>query len=273
MNALRTCRRAVAWLAALATVALWQAPAAAEPLAADAPVEPPALMADVLAVDVTSPAAVTRLVIRSTTDALVQRQLEDDRRTLLHHAYTPRPPTWIQLASTINLGDFPTLDDPLGRAERELQTLEWLIEQRRLEKTPLGAALQNADGSVEGGPTLLDVMRRLLPGTWIPWLKANRDLLLAGGTLLLVALWIGAAFDRRGGNRRVARRSSAAGVPVSNGAAPDALANASAEEQAAAPRRRRRRRRRGGLAHASRRRRRSKALPWWVRWFSPSRGV
>ncbi|MEO7246362.1 MAG: hypothetical protein ABIX12_14605, partial [Rubrivivax sp.] len=221
MTALCSWRRTVAWLAALATVALWQAPAAADPLSADAAIEPPALVGDPLAVDVTSPAAVTQLVTRSTTDALVQRQLEDDRRTLLHHAYTPRPPTWIQLASTINLGDFPTLDDPLGRAERELQTLEWLIEQRRLERTPLGAALHNADGSAEGGPTLLDVMRRLLPGTWIPWLKTNRDPLLAGGTLLLLALWIGAAFDRRRGSRPVSRRSSAAGVRVADGAAPE----------------------------------------------------
>ena len=135
---------------------------------------------------------------------LLRHQAEQDRRAQLTQAYLHRPPTWIQDAATVNLGDFPTLHDPTADTERTLQTLEWVLREQARQ-----AASRPA--TAEGDSTPATGWRLLLPGHWLPVLKANRELVISAGGGLLLLAWAISAFPRRhAGARRKAPRPEAA---------------------------------------------------------------
>jgi hypothetical protein len=141
-----------------------------------------------------SPVDVDTWVQRETLDGLLKQESEQDRTAVLQESWSWRPPTWIQNHSAVNLGDFPTLDDPTGAVERNLQTLEWaLAEQRRL------AAGQRAPAPVaEVPPTRFDDwVRQMAPQEVVSTLKEHREWVAAGGAALLVILWGTTLFARR----------------------------------------------------------------------------
>jgi hypothetical protein len=135
-------------------------------------------------------------VHRESTTTMLQDQTEHDRTALLREGWQLRAPTWIQSTSSVNLGDFPMLDDPTARAERDLKTLEWVIEENR--RLAVGKPTQAAEADAEVEAAQVDHwLRRLIPREWIVRLKANREWVAAGGTALLVIVWATAAFARR----------------------------------------------------------------------------
>jgi hypothetical protein len=142
-----------------------------------------------------SPADVQAWIQRETTASMLHGAAEGGRQLALLQSWQPRAPTWIQSAATVNLGDFPTLDDPTATAERDLQTMQWVLEEQR--RLAAGKPSQLTDGEPA---TLQDNwLRKLLPRHWIATLKANREWVAAGGTALLVIVWATAAFSRRPG--------------------------------------------------------------------------
>lgn len=186
-----------------------------------------------------SPAAAARPAgrtgpVHQAVSGLLRQQAEQDRRAQLAQTYLHRPPTWIQDAATVNLGDFPSLHDPTADTERSMQTLEWVLREQARQ-----AASRRATGENEPDATPATGWRLLLPGHWLPVLKANRDLVLSGGAGLLLLAWAVSAWPRR--RRGTRRRKARPGA---------------ADPAAAPPRRRRRRRIRLGditaLAHGER---------------------
>ena len=128
--------------------------------------------------------------------ALPSVEIDIDRRDLLRQGWQARPPTWIQGSTTVNLGDYPTLDDAVERAERELQTLEWVIEdQRRQASAETSRRNEDAESSAEDDRWF----RHLLPRAWIGVLKENREWVAGGGTALLIFVWGASIFARRPG--------------------------------------------------------------------------
>lgn len=136
-------------------------------------------------------------VHREATTTMLRAQTEDDRTALLREGWHLRAPTWIQSTSAVNLGDFPMLDDPTARAERDLKTLEWVIEDNR--RLAAGKPTQADDSEAQAAePTRLDHwLRRLIPRQWILHLKAHREWVAAGGTALLIIVWATASFASR----------------------------------------------------------------------------
>lgn len=132
---------------------------------------------------------------RETTTAMLDGVSERGRQQLLLQGWQARAPTWIQSAATVNLGDFPGLDDPTATAERDLQTLQWVLEDQRRQAA--GRAVQR--GADTPAAPEDNWWRQLLPRHWVPVLKANREWVAAGGTTLLVIVWAMAAFARRPG--------------------------------------------------------------------------
>jgi hypothetical protein len=167
-------------------VAVLAAPLAAadavEPHASAAPAEP----------DAETPVDVQSWVRRESVAGFLASEYEADRHALLREGWVPRSPTWIQSTTTVNLGDFPALDNSVERAERDLKTLEWVIEEQRRLAAGKPAA---HEGDAQEAPD--HWLRRLLPAHWIALLKANREWVAAGGTALLVIVWGTAAFARR----------------------------------------------------------------------------
>jgi hypothetical protein len=133
---------------------------------------------------------------RETTTAMLDGVSQRGRQLLLLQSWQARAPTWIQSAATVNLGDFPNLDDPTATAERDLQTLQWVLEDQRRLAAGRAAAQRGADGPAAPEDNW---WRQLLPRHWVPVLKANREWVAAGGTALLVIVWAMAAFSRRPG--------------------------------------------------------------------------
>jgi hypothetical protein len=207
---------AALWMA----VALGVSPSAAEPMALDeaseTQVEPLQEAEDI-------EAATPSIVLNEATQALLQHQIDNDRRTLLQTAYDGRPPTWIQHASKVNLGDFPTLNDPTADAERKLRTLEWLIEDRQRRAAEAAAGVQ-----AETLPPAVSWLRSLLPRTWMPFVKEHRDAVLSAGGGVLLLSWLYSALVRRSGGSVKPRAQQSAAETGSSGE----------------PRKRRRRRRR-----------------------------
>jgi hypothetical protein len=131
-----------------------------------------------------------------TTDLMLVGLADEDRLALVRQAWQSRGPTWIQSGATVNLGDFPLLDDSSSAAERDLQTLEWMLEEQRRQ----AAGKPARPGSDDGASSPQDNwLRSLLPRQWIAGLKANREWVAVGGAVLLVILWGTAAFARRPG--------------------------------------------------------------------------
>lgn len=140
-----------------------------------------------------SPVDVQGWIQREAAGSLLAGVFDADRQAVLRQGWNGRAPTWIQDTSAVNLGDFPTLDNTVERAERDLKTLEWLLEeQRRLAsgkpaREPGGAATAPED----------NWLRRMIPTHWVATLKANREWVAAGGTALLVIVWGTTMFARR----------------------------------------------------------------------------
>lgn len=172
--------------------ALHAAAALAEPLSAPElrqPENPPPVAAETAE----SPADVQSWIRLESMGALVDGEFDADRRALLRQGWQGRSPTWIQSTTPVNLGDFPTLDDSTERAERDLQTLEWVIEEQRRQATGKRAA-----GVADPDAAQADRwLRKVLPSHWIATLKENREWLAAGGTALLVIVWGTTTFARR----------------------------------------------------------------------------
>lgn len=194
-------------LAAGAALLLFGAPAGAEhvPLA-EGGLADNTTMADPIALAIEpdasalddAPAGLADPAVQLASDLLLE-QIEQHRRALLMQAYLHRPPTWIQGAATVNLGDFPSLHDPTADAERRLQTLDWVLrEQQREAAAARRAAGMGGDDDADVG-ALPSLLRRLLPSRWVPYLKANRDLVLAAGGSLLLLAWALSAYSRRPG--------------------------------------------------------------------------
>ncbi|MBT9489632.1 MAG: hypothetical protein IV093_19160 [Rubrivivax sp.] len=171
--------------------------AVAEPLPAPAAADIDSVLAPPQATDpAESPVDVQTWVERQTTSDLLQRAADRDRLALLEHGWQDRAPTWIQAGATVNLADFPSLDDATGKAERDIKTLEWVLEEQRRQRA--GQQSQQHDRP-EGSPDgeVDRWLRTLIPRELVVTLKANREWVAAGGTALLVLIWATAAFARR----------------------------------------------------------------------------
>jgi hypothetical protein len=171
----------------------WLVPVQAEPVPADQAAD---LQSELPEVTPGAPVDIEQWMRIETTRVLSTPEIDEDRRSVLAHGWQPRPPTWIQGSTLVNLGDYPTLDDSAERAERDLQTLTWVIEEQRRQ-----AAGQTQRHGDEAGVSHGDDpwFRRLLPRAWIGVLKENREWVAAGGTALLVIVWGASIFARRPG--------------------------------------------------------------------------
>lgn len=139
-----------------------------------------------------SPVDVDGWVQSETLNAMFHQEADHDRRAVLQETWAWRSPTWIQNHSAVNLGDFPTLDDPTGTADRNLQTLEWaLAEQRRL------AAGKPAPRDEKPPTPVDDWLRRLAPQELVATLKENREWVAASGAALMAIIWGTTLFARR----------------------------------------------------------------------------
>jgi hypothetical protein len=171
--------------------------APAEPLPAPSAADADSVLAPPRVTDAAeSPVDVQTWVERQTTSDLLQGAAERDRLALLEHGWQDRAPTWIQAGATVNLADFPSLDDATGKAERDIKTLEWVLEEQRRQRA--GQQSQQFDRP-EGSPDgeVDHWLRSLIPRELVTLLKANREWVAAGGTALLVLIWATAAFARR----------------------------------------------------------------------------
>lgn len=155
-----------------------------------------------------SPVDVQAWVERETTADLLHRAAEHDRLALLEHGWQDRAPTWIQAGATVNLADFPSLDDAAGKADRDIKTLEWVLEEQRRLREGQKSQLEHPGGSPETGVDRW--LRSLIPRELVITLKAHREWVAAGGTALLVMIWATATFARRPGSGSTATEAPAA---------------------------------------------------------------
>lgn len=140
-----------------------------------------------------SPVDVQGWIQREATVALLDGAFEADRRAVLNQSWQGRAATWIQDSSAVNLGDFPTLDNSVERAERDLKTLEWVLE----EQHRVAAGQPSPEDRSRDATPQDNLLRSLLPTQWVAALKANREWVAAGGTALLVIVWGTTIFARR----------------------------------------------------------------------------
>lgn len=186
-------RHAAHALVVASVTALAVLPASAAPVAVGEDLPPPPLP---LSATGAGPMDLARWVHDEAGRSIMSRSADVDRRDLLQQGWQPRPPTWIQAAAVVNLGEYPTLDDSAEKAERDLQTLTWVIEQQQRE------AAARAQRRADGGDAVPEDDRwfvKLLPQHWVPVLKAHREWVIAGGTTLLLLVWGATAFARRPG--------------------------------------------------------------------------
>lgn len=183
----------LALVAVLALVSSWGT--RAEPVAIESTLadDPPPAESAAWDASVDEPDDVEAWVQGESTRTLLARSTEEIRQEVLQQAYQARPPTWIQSGALATVSGGNGMDDA-ERAERDLQTLNWIIEQQQRE-----AAARRDGGRVGAGDAGDDDrwFRRLLPQHWIPVLKAHREWVVAGGTSLLVLVWGASLFARR----------------------------------------------------------------------------
>lgn len=165
--------------------------ARAEPLAAADEVR-----LDLPVLEAEAPVDVDTWVLKETTESLVQDQADADRQAVLGSGWKRRQPTWIQDGVTINIADYPSLDTTIATAERELQTLEWVIEEQR--RTAGGRSRDREMDENLSTPERW--LRLLLPREWVQWLKANREFVGGAAVLVLLLAWGSAVFARRPGS-------------------------------------------------------------------------
>lgn len=133
-----------------------------------------------------------RAAEQAATDALLHGQAARDRRSVLRQTYLGRPPTWIQHASTVNLAEFPTLADPTEDAEREMEILQSLVNERGRARATPGRAGSDAppEATDSADEPIPEWLRPLLPSEWLPVVRAHGDSIVAGGAALLLASWL-----------------------------------------------------------------------------------
>ena len=136
------------------------------------------------------PMDVAESAIQAAADDLLHAEAERGRLAVLQQGWHTNAPTWIQSAAQVNLGDFPTFDRTLERAENDLRTLEWVIDQQRRQASGRPASAETDE------PAQTHWLRRLLPAEWIALLKQNREWVATGGGALLVIVWATATFTR-----------------------------------------------------------------------------
>ena len=159
----------------------------------------------------TAPARLSDWVDSEVKERVLREQLEQVRRALAGQPFVPYPPTWIQGAAIVNPGDFPSLDGSAEAAERELRTIEWLLENRDQQaRQAREQAGRPGAQTGEGSTTLQDWVKVLLPSHWMPILKEHRVWVLGGAGGVLVASWFLSAFARPPSSRGT--RSSSSGT-------------------------------------------------------------
>jgi hypothetical protein len=136
------------------------------------------------------PMDVAESTIQAAADDLLRAEAERGRLAVLQQGWQANGPTWIQSAAQVNLGDFPAFDRTVERAENDLRTLEWVIDQQRRQPSGRPAAAESDE------PAQTHWLRRVLPAEWIALLKQNREWVAAGGGALLVIVWATATFTR-----------------------------------------------------------------------------
>jgi hypothetical protein len=161
----------------------------------------------------TAPARLSDWVDSEVKERILREQLEQVHRALAGQPFVPYPPTWIQGAAIVNPGDFPSLDGSAEAAERELRTIEWLLENReqqaRQAREQAGRPGTQTD---QGSTTLQDWVKLLLPSHWMPILKEHRVWVLGGAGAVLIASWFLSAFARP--STRGSRSSSSGTKPA-----------------------------------------------------------
>ena len=121
------------------------------------------------------PMDVAESAIQAAADDLLHAEAERGRLAVLQQGWHTNAPTWIQSAAQVNLGDFPTFDRTVERAENDLRTLEWVIDQQRRQASGRPASAETEEAAQAHW------LRRLLPAEWIALLKQNREWVAAGG--------------------------------------------------------------------------------------------
>lgn len=156
-----------------------------------------------------SPVDVEAWLREESTSTLLAQAAEATRHEVLQHGFQPRPPTWIQAAAVAAAGS--VADDAVERAERDLQTLNWVIEQQQRDAAAKrqGRASNGADDSDDER-----WFRQLLPQHWIPILKANREWVIAGGTTVLLLVWGASMFARRPSSDPLQAKAAPATAPT-----------------------------------------------------------
>jgi hypothetical protein len=184
--------RMTAWAAMLVAVLPATGPVWAEPIAqeAHAIVEAPPHHHRLWQPEAHEDAG--RAAEQAATDALLHGQAARDRRSVLQQTYLGRPPTWIQHASTVNLAEFPTLADPTEDAEREMEILQSLVNERGRARATPGRAGSDAppEATDTADEPIPEWLRPLLPSEWLPVVRAHGDVIVAGGAALLLASWL-----------------------------------------------------------------------------------
>lgn len=129
------------------------------------------------------------------TRFMLDARVAEDRREVVRQPLVDRGPTWMQNAAIVNLGDFPTLHNTAANADREINTLVWMIESdhRRLATSHLG-------NRVDSAPAELSWIRLLMPAQWLSTLRAYRDWVLVGGVAVAALVWGMALYARRPGS-------------------------------------------------------------------------
>lgn len=182
---------------ALVAMAGMTLPGAAAPVGVEesGALQSPSAVADFIGGE--SPVDVERWVRDEAARALLIRDGDAERRALLEEGWRPRPPTWIQASTVVNVADYPSLDDSVARTEREMATLQWVLDEQRRQAA--GTPTRPGDDEARDGSEDDPWIRKLMPRHWISALKANREWVAAGGTVVLALIWGASIFARRPG--------------------------------------------------------------------------
>lgn len=142
-----------------------------------------------------APVDVDHWVREETTQLWLFHEAEETRQAVLRDDLTRRTPAWIQASALAEEASLADAERAAERAERELQTLQWVIDEQRRQADAANRPRRDDDAMSSGDDG--HWLRRLMPRHWIALLKANREWVAAGGTTLLLVLWGASMFARR----------------------------------------------------------------------------
>lgn len=126
---------------------------------------------------------------------LLSHSFDDGRGLLVHPEWEARQPSWIQGSALASEASQVQSERASERAEQELQTLQWVLEEQRRQAEAAHRPRRSDESAASGSDDRW--FRRLLPQQWIAHLKAHREWVAAGGTTLLLAVWGASVFARR----------------------------------------------------------------------------